>query len=150
MTGAISVRSLDSGPGGAPQIAGGGDVLFLKFVTTDATGTPTTRFLRATFGAANSGTSPDTPGWTFSYGHVVLVGTVSNHTTDGNATGTVDTGNGVITISVPLSVFGYADGSVITGPFGETYQLAGANGSGFLEGADTTDTGSSYTVGVNC
>jgi hypothetical protein len=151
LTAVLRVRRLDSGPAGTPQVVGGGDVWFLKFAGADGT----THWLRATFPALANRTDPQPPdpnypGWTFSYGHIEQVGSVSNHVADGSATGTVDFEDGVISMVAPLDKLGFADGSVISGPFGESYELAGAGGTGFLEAADSTKTGSSYTVGVNC
>jgi subtilase family serine protease len=143
----LLVKSLSSGPGGQPAVAGGGDVWYATFVVNGVT-----EFLSAEYPGSTA--DPTNPAILvdFSYGHIEKSATGgSQYTTDGTATGTFDLAKGVITMSAPASAFGLAATATLSGTGASTFELVGTAASGgALEPADSAGPGASYRLGASC
>lgn len=155
-----------SGLAGQPPQEGGDD----WYVTFNYHGV--TDFLQAQYSPSSvpNGSVPSNPTdpnnfATFTYGHLVP-GTPNTYTTDGAATGSLDTANNLITIIAPASGFTYqsltagatpvpggtppALGDTLTNTGGQTDALVGTGASGgLLEKADSIS-GTNYTLGTVC
>jgi pseudomonalisin len=147
VTAQLLVKSLSSGPGGTPQLAGDGDNWY---VTWNYGGIE--YFLQAQFPISGPDPSNPTSLFSFSYGTVGKSPTGGTfYTTVGNATGTVDTAKGVITMSAPASVFGNpASGATLSKPGAATFESVGTPAGGLLEAADADGPGTDYVLGTSC
>lgn len=146
LTATLRVKSLDDGPGGTPQLAGDGLVWYELWTVGK-----TTRFL----GAEMPGTTedPSNPGLPvdFFYGTVQTSptgGTLYNQ--DGTATGSLDTANGLVHVSVPLATMGLRPGQTLTATGAKTFESVGTPAGGLLEQADSAGPGGAYAVGRHC
>jgi pseudomonalisin/xanthomonalisin len=146
LTGTLLVKSLDSGPGGTPALAGDGLVWYELW-----TAGKVTRFV----GAELPGTTEDTsnPGIPVDY----FYGTVETSPTggtlynqDGSATGTLDTAHGLVKVSVPLATLGLKSGVALTATGAKTFESVGTPAGGLLEAADSAGPGTSYVSGRHC
>ena len=163
LTGQLSTQSLSNGtpvngtPAPAtPQVAGGGNVWYLVwnygsdptikgyFLETMYPGDP------AKAGYVNDASTSNLP-VNFAWGTIVVSATGGQQfTTGGPATGTFDTANNRITMSVPLSSVGGASaGATLSSPLAEGDALVGTPASGgLLETADKLSSSSTdYHVG---
>jgi pseudomonalisin len=147
----LLVKSLNDGPAGTTAISGTGDMWYALFNYQG-----TTFFLSAAYDPSTA------TSFSFGYGHIEVSPTGGQQfNPDGTATGTVDTTNGLITITAQLSDFGPqlsppvtppSAGSALAQAGAQTYAEIGTSAvGGLLEGADdagpsTTD----YSVGTNC
>ncbi len=143
----LRVKSLNDGPGGTPAIAGDGDDWY---VTWSYGGTE--YFLSAQLPTGSPNTSDPTSLYQFSYGTVTKSPTNGAlYNTVGSATGSVDTTNGVISISAPRSVVGNpANGAALTSTGAVTFESVGTPAGGLLEAADSAGPGNAYKVGASC
>jgi hypothetical protein len=142
----ILVKSLSSGPGGTPELAGDGLVWYAEWTVGK-----TTRFL----GAETPGTTEDTssPGLPvdFFYGTVETSATGgTQYSQDGTASGTLDLAKGTITITAPLKTLGLKTGSALTSTGAKTFESVGTPAGGLLEQADSAGPGKNYSAGRSC
>jgi hypothetical protein len=145
VTAKLMVQSLSDGPGGLPEIAGDGDVWYVQWHSGNAT-----YFLSAQYPAPN--TDPNNLTVSYSYGNITKSATGGAlYNTVGSATGSMDTANGILTMSAPISAFpGTLAGATLTGTAATTFESVGTPAGGLLEAADGEGPGSNYTLGTAC
>jgi hypothetical protein len=154
ITAQLAVQRLDGGPGGLPQLAGGGDIWFVEFGYGGVTW-----WLEARFPGRSA--DPNNPALLvdYVYGYIDTSAPTRRFTAIGPATGRFDLAGGVITLSAPRGGFttklngtsvGVPVGATLTPTGAESFELVGALGAGALEAADTTSGGTSYTLGKSC
>ncbi len=157
ITGVLRLKSLNDGLAGNPAISGSGDEWYFEFDYTPAVAnaTPTTYFLDASYDPSNVSASNTTP-WAFGYGSIAKSPTGgAQFTPIGSATGSVDTTNGTISITAPLTDFGppapVVSKTTLAHIGAASYEEVGLNAAAaLLESADSAGGAGSYLVGHNC
>jgi hypothetical protein len=101
-------------------------------------------------GTTESTSSPGVP-IDFFYGTVETSATGGTpYNQDGSATGTLDTQNGLVEVTVPLATLGLTSGTSLTATGAKTFESIGTPAGGLLEQADSAGPGSAYKVGHDC